>query len=329
MTIPAVFADAWILTGCTGSGKSAAALDLAEAVGAEIVALDSMTVYRGMDIGTAKPSLAERSRIPHHLIDVLDPWERGDVAWWLREAEAACASIVARGRRPLFVGGTPFYLKALTAGLFSAPPADPELRKALELEATDEAGKQALHARLAAVDPKTAARLHVNDIRRVIRALEVFTLTGVPISAQQTDWKNPHFGGDAAPAPASLPIVLLDWPRDVLNARIDARVDSMLESGWPAEAEALLHLPKPIGPEAGQALGYKALWAVARGEMTLADARLLIQTQTKQFAKRQRTWFRSLPNLRILGMADAPSVDKLLSEFTIGASFMPKLATDN
>ena len=315
MSTPTVFADAWILTGCTGAGKSSAALELAEAVGAEIVALDSMTVYRGMDIGTAKPTREERERIPHHLIDVLDPWERGDVAWWLRAAEAACAGIVARGKRPLFVGGTPFYLKALTAGLFAAPPADAELRRTLEAEAVDDAGKKSLHDRLAAVDAKTALRLHPNDVRRVVRALEIFTLTGRPISGQQTEWNQPNFGGEAAKSAAALPVVCLDWPRDILNARIDARIDAMLAAGWPAEAEGLLNLSHPVGPEAGQALGYKVLWSVLRGEMTLAAARVLIQTQSKQFAKRQRTWFRSLLNLRTLHVDAMPTLEVLRNAF--------------
>ena len=152
------FESALILTGPTACGKTALALDLAERIGAEIVAMDSMTCYRGMDIGTAKPTLEERTRVPHHLIDALDPWESATVAWWLQQAEAACADIVRRGKRPLFVGGTPFYLKSLLHGLFPGPPGDPELRKQLEAEAERD-GKDALHTKLGEVDAKTAARL--------------------------------------------------------------------------------------------------------------------------------------------------------------------------
>src|SRR5215468_10000536 len=186
------FANALILTGPTACGKTALALELAERIGGEIVALDSMTVYRGMDIGTAKPSAAERTRVPHHLIDVLDPWESLTVAWWLAQAETACAEIAARGKRPIFVGGTPFYLKALLHGLFDGPPSDAELRRSLEEEAERD-GVVALHARLATVDAKTAARLHPNDVRRVVRALEVHALTGKPISDWQQTWDTPAF----------------------------------------------------------------------------------------------------------------------------------------
>src|SRR3954447_3633902 len=157
--LPPPFADALVLTGPTGSGKTELALPLADRLGAEIVAVDSMTLYRGMDVGTAKPTPEERARAPHHLIDVLDPWESGTVAWWLDRAAEACHDITARGKRPLLVGGTPFYLKAVLYGLFDAPPVDPELRRALEAEA-ERVGPAAFHDRLRAVDPATAARLH-------------------------------------------------------------------------------------------------------------------------------------------------------------------------
>src|SRR5918995_1297132 len=149
---PAAFADALILTGPTGSGKSAVALELAERIGGEIGAMDSRTLYRGLDVGTAKPIAEERARVRHHLIDVLDPWESANVAWWLNRAAEACADIRARDKRPLFVGGTPFYLKAILCGLFDAPPADPDLRRQLEAEA-ERIGPPALHERLRAVDP--------------------------------------------------------------------------------------------------------------------------------------------------------------------------------
>src|SRR5262249_39671946 len=149
--------------------------------------MDSMALYRGMDIGTAKPRPAERDRVPHHLLDVLDPWESASVAWWLERAAAACRAIEGRGRRVLFVGGTPLYLQALPPGLFDGPPADPALRRQLK-DAAEQEGPASLHARLAAVDPCTAARLHVNDVRRVVRALEVWELTGRPLSAWQTQW---------------------------------------------------------------------------------------------------------------------------------------------
>ncbi|HEY2785714.1 MAG TPA: tRNA (adenosine(37)-N6)-dimethylallyltransferase MiaA [Fimbriiglobus sp.] len=277
------FADALVLTGPTGSGKTAVACELAPRLNAEIVALDSMTVYRGMDVGTAKPSKSERETVPHHLIDVLDPWESANVAWWLEKAEIACAEIRSRGRRPLFVGGTPFYLKALLCGLFPAPPVDPDLRTSLEAEAA-RIGNGAFHDKLAGVDPKAAARLHPNDVRRVVRALEVHALTGRPISEFQQTWDSP----------AAIPCVALDLPRDDLYARIDARVLAMLDGGWLDECRRLKSLPRPLGKEASQALGYRDLFDFVAGRIPWEETVATIQTHTRQFAKRQLTWFRSL-----------------------------------
>jgi tRNA dimethylallyltransferase len=291
------FDNALILTGPTACGKSALALELAERIGAEIVALDSITVYRGMDIGTAKPTRAERESVPHHLIDVLDPWESLTVAWWLERAEEACREIGARGKRPLFVGGTPFYLKALFHGLFAGPPADEELRRSLEAEAASD-GSAAIHARLAAVDPKTAARLHPNDVRRVVRALEVYTLTGIPISDWQQTWDTKSFADDAAPPPRLIPAVVLELPRELLYDHINERVDRMLAAGWLDEVRSLRELPRPLSREARQALGYRELLAFLEdGDSSWPDTAELIRTHTRQFAKRQLTWFRHMPQL--------------------------------
>jgi tRNA dimethylallyltransferase len=302
------FDHALVLTGPTACGKSALALDLAARLGGEVVALDSMTVYRGMDVGTAKPSPADRARVPHHLIDVLDPWESLTVAWWLARAEAACAAIAGRGKRPIFVGGTPFYLKALLHGLFDGPPGDAALRAALEAEAARD-GAAALHARLAAVDPKTAARLHPNDVRRVVRALEVHALTGEPISARQQTWDTPTFADASAAAPPAvrIPAAVLELPREVLYDRINRRVGAMLAAGWLDEVRRLCALPQPLSREARQALGYRELldWLDRGGDWDeTAD---LIRTHTRQFAKRQLTWFRHLPAL-VPVPADAPDV---------------------
>jgi tRNA dimethylallyltransferase len=282
--------DVFILTGPTGSGKSELGLALAERLEAEIVAMDSMTLYRGMDIGTAKPSVAERGRAPHHLIDVLEPWESASVAWWLGRALECCREIRGRGKRALFVGGTPLYLKALLRGLFEGPPANPELRRRLEQEA-ETLGKQALHERLARVDPATAARLHPNDQRRVIRALEVFESTGRPISDWQREWhrQTENDGGH---------VLWLDLPRADLYARIDARVQKMVEAGLVEEVRALRKLPQPLSKEASQALGYKEMFAHIDGQATLEETVQRIQTRTRNFAKRQITWFRHLPECR-------------------------------
>lgn len=301
------FENALILTGPTACGKTALALELAEYIGAEIVALDSMTVYRGMDIGTAKPTAAERARVPHHLIDVLDPWESLTVAWWLERAERVCRDINARGKRPLFVGGTPFYLKALLHGLFHGPPADENLRRKLEAEAASE-GAASLHARLTAVDPKTAARLHANDVRRVVRALEVHSLTGRPISEWQKSWDTPAFTDDSAeaPPPVRIPAVVLELPRDEIYRRIDQRVEAMLAAGWLDEVKKLLVLPRPLSREARQALGYRELLAFLEGTgPSWPETVELIRTHTRQFAKRQLTWFRHMPQL-VPVQIDAP-----------------------
>jgi tRNA dimethylallyltransferase len=315
---PETFGNVLILTGPTGSGKSLLALELAERLQAEIVCMDSMTLYRGMDVGTAKPTLAERRRVPHHLLDVLEPWESASVAWWLERAAACVRDIEGRGRRTLFVGGTPLYLKALLCGLFDGPPADEALRARLAEEAQRH-GKSALHERLARLDPASATRLHPNDLRRVIRALEVHELTGRPLSAWQTQWNaecgvrsadsrgGQPDGSEASPlaTPQSairnphFPRCLwLDRPRAELYRRIDARVEGMIAAGLVEEARALRRLDRRPSREACQALGYKELFEHLDGRLGLEEAVVRIQTRTRNFAKRQLTWFRHLPGCR-------------------------------
>ncbi|HVK10172.1 MAG TPA: tRNA (adenosine(37)-N6)-dimethylallyltransferase MiaA [Gemmataceae bacterium] len=288
MTSP--FTNSLILTGPTGSGKSALALELAPLLNAEIIAADSMTLYRGMDIGTAKPTAGDRARVPHHLIDVLDPWESATVAWWLDRATAAVRDIEARGKTALFVGGTPFYLKALLCGLFEAPPVDEGQRRRLEAEA-EAGGPHALHARLAAVDPASARRLHPNDVRRVVRALEVWHQTGRPISElQQQSWwdgREPRFRPGAC--------LCLTLPRDELYARIDQRVAAMFASGWINEVLSLRESVYPLSREAGMALGYREIGEYLEGRRSLSETVAEVQLRTRQFAKRQLTWFRGLP----------------------------------
>ncbi len=226
------------VTGPTASGKTAVGVALARALGAEVLALDSMTLYRGMDIGTAKPTVEERQGVPHHLIDVLDPWESASVAAYRAWAVAAVRQVEARGRLPLFVGGTPLYLKALLRGLFEGPSADREIRDALEREA-ERQGDAVLHARLAGIDPKAAARLHPNDRRRVIRALEVHAVTGRPLSDWQTEHDRPAIG---------VRVVALARPRPELHARIDRRVVRMFAEGLVEEVRALQAGPRPLAP---------------------------------------------------------------------------------
>lgn len=291
MIEPSIFANCRVLTGPTGSGKSALALELAAALNAEIVAMDSMTLYRGMDAGTAKPTSAERSLVRHHLIDVLDPWESGSVAWWLGAAAAAVRDIESRGRVALIVGGTPLYLKALLCGIFAGPGADLDLRQRLENEA-ERVGAPALHARLAAFDPDAGARIHPNDLRRIVRALEIRERTGESISEMQQQWKaNGGQGPD---------VVCLDLPRAELYDRINRRVTAMLDQGWVDEARTLRDSPRPPGRVASAAVGYRDLWAYLDGMTDWPATVARIQQRTRQYAKRQLTWFRHLPECQFV-----------------------------
>jgi tRNA dimethylallyltransferase len=299
--LPPPFSRALVLTGPTGSGKSSLALELAPRLNAEIVAMDSMTLYRGMDIGTAKPTPQDRERVPHHLLDMLDPWQSASVAWWLDKAARCVEDIEARGKRPLFVGGTPLYLKALLFGLFEGPPADIALRRRLTEEARSEGG-DTLHRRLAQIDPAAAARLHPNDTRRIIRALEVWELTGAPISQWQRQWpvvgrqSSGDSGQDSALVEGTVPAILcLDRPRPELYGRINRRVEEMFAAGLVEEARSLRAAPRGLSDQAAQALGYKEVLAHLDAKADLAQTVALVQTRTRNFAKRQLTWFRRLP----------------------------------
>lgn len=292
------------LCGPTASGKTAVSLALAEKLNAEIIALDSMTLYRGMDIGTAKPSLDEQARIPHHLIDIATPDEEFSLAQYLAAAESACREIVARGRRPLFVGGTGLYLRGVLRGVFEGPAADWDLRRELEAKG-DRDGHESLHRELQQVDPTTAARLHPNDVRRVIRAIEVFRLTGRPLSAMHEqrprplEERTPH-------------VYWLSPQRDWLYERINRRVVQMFDEGLLAEIQKLLQSPKPLSHTARQALGYKEVLDRLQSGETLTESDLrevieLIQVRTRQFAKRQHTWFRNLEECVTISIGDEPS----------------------
>jgi tRNA dimethylallyltransferase len=271
-----------VILGPTASGKSALAEAVAAAVGGEILSVDSMQVYRGMDVGTAKPTPAERARVRYHGIDLVDPDQTFTTARFVAGADATIAAATA----PLVAtGGTPLYYKALFEGLFDGPPADPTVRQRLQAEPAD-----ALHRRLSQVDPTAAARIHANDLKRVVRALEVFELTGRPISSFQTDWADPQprhpakwFG--------------LAWDKDVLNRRINARVKTMLAAGWIDEVRGLLDRFGDLSPTAGEATGYRELIDHLRGRRSLDDAAEAIKIATRQLARRQMKWFRRFPQV--------------------------------
>ncbi len=264
--------------------------------------MDSMAVYRGMDIGTAKPSAAERQQVPHHLIDIVEPDCDFSLADYLAAAQAAVTQLNLRGQTPLFVGGTPLYLKALLRGLFSGPAADWDLRRRYEKLAADH-GSQALHHQLAQIDPVSAARLHPNDARRLIRALEVYELTGTPISAQQQQFDRPL-------AREACRVFCLQWERAELHARIDARVDAMFQTGLVEEVRNLL-AAGALSHTASQALGYREVIEHLAGSRDLVETIGLIKQRTRQFAKRQETWFRSLAECRIVPMRSGLDVEAI------------------
>lgn len=283
---PESLKQCWFLGGPTAVGKSAVALELAGRLDGEIVALDSMTLYRGMDIGTAKPAAEERESVPHHLFDILDPWQEFSVAEYHQEADRVIQELLSRRKTPLFVGGTGLYLRSLLRGVFEGPPAVPELREEYKRIVTEQ-GEGALHERLAQVDPVSAAKLHPNDSRRVIRALEVFESTGRPLSDQQQE---PPLPEDQRPPH----VYWLSPPRDWLYDRINRRVDQMMETGLLEEVRRLSELPQGVSQTARQALGYKELFDYLEGTISLDTAVEVIQTRTRQFAKRQHTWYRNL-----------------------------------
>jgi tRNA dimethylallyltransferase len=303
MTHDDYFLPHWFLTGPTASGKSAVGLELAQLLDAEIVSLDSMAVFRGMNIGTAKPSAAEQQAVPHHLIDLVDPWQDFSLADYLHHARQACEQILARGKRVLFVGGTPLYLKALLRGVFAGPAADWPLRQRWQ-QFAETYGNAALHAELAKVDPLSAARLASADVRRIVRALEVFEKTGQSITQLQQQFDRAH------PAEACR-VFVLDWPRELLAERINQRVDAMLTGGWLDEVRTLISLDHPLSRTARQAVGYCELADHLAGKMPLDSAVESIKGRTRQFAKRQRTWFRSLSECRFVPMHLSTPMDRL------------------
>jgi len=286
--------DCWYLTGPTAAGKSAAGVELALRIGAEIVSMDSMALYRHMDIGTAKPSDQERRRVPHHLIDVIDPYEEYSLAQYIEAAHRCVEDIIGRGKKALFVGGTPLYLKGLLRGIFQGPAADWAFRRQLQEEAQSQ-DPIWLYRRLQEVDAASAAKLHPNDTRRLIRALEIFHLTGRPISEFQKQF-------DVGVPADRCRVFVLDWPRDELRARIDCRVGEMFANGLIDEVQALLADPQPPGKTARQAVGYREAIEHLEGRRNLAETVELVRLHTRQLAKRQNTWFRSLSECRFVSL---------------------------
>ena len=284
------------ILGCTACGKASVGQEVARRIGAQIVSVDSMKIYRRMDIGTAKPSPAVREEIPHHCVDVVAPADGFSVADYVQHADAAIHAIRAAGAPPLAVGGTSLYIKALSEGLFEGPSADPDVRQALKARAAAE-GPAALHQELAIVDPEAASRIHPNDERRIVRALEVHQLTGQPISQLQAQW-------DQGDLRYECTFIGLRRDKDDLNRRINARVRRMVEAGLTAEVEALLAEPGGLSRQAAAAVGYAELINYLRGEWTLEHAVERIKINTRHLAKNQRTWQRRFTDIHWFDVAE-------------------------
>ncbi len=282
--------DCWYLTGPTAAGKTSVGIEMARQLNADIISLDSMAVYRGMDIGTAKPTPEQLRQIPHHLIDVLEPTQEFSVSNYVEAAHTLIRQIRRQGREVLFVGGTPMYLKAMLRGIYQGPPADWDFRTQVEAEAR-RVGIEALHERLRQVDPLSAEKLHQNDVRRIIRALEVYKITGEPISHQQLQFD------EGTPA-LRCRVFCLGWARASLHERIDARVKWMFDAGLVDEVRGLLQRYGQLGRTASQAVGYRESIELLRGRCLWSEAMRRVQVRTHQFARRQETWFRSLSECR-------------------------------
>jgi tRNA dimethylallyltransferase len=296
-----------VICGPTAVGKTAIGIKLARALGGEIISADSMQVYRYMDIGTAKPSIAEQSEVRHHLIDVVNPDQPFDAATYATLGRDALAEVIRSGQTPVVVGGSGLYIKALLRGLFRSDGRDPVLRQRLRAE-LQAVGAAAMHARLRQCDPASAARLHPNDAVRILRAIEVFEVTGQPISHHQDE----HGFTDT---PFRALMIGLALERGALYRRIDRRVDAMLEAGL--EREVRMLLDRGYGPElkSMQSIGYSHMAAFIIGAINLEECLRTLKRDTRRFAKRQMTWFRSYPEIHWTSAEHPEDLLKLAEDF--------------
>lgn len=289
-----------ILLGPTASGKTDIAVAWAERLGGEIISADSVQVYRYMNIGTAKPSLELRRRLPHHLVDIIDPDESYSAAQFEHHASAAVRDIRRRGKVPLVVGGTGLYIRALTSGLFKGPAGDPSLRRRFQQDA-QACGTEALHLALRKVDPKAASRIHPNDLFRIIRALEVFHLTGVPISRHQEQHRFARKRYRAL-------CLGLAVDRHKLYRRIDARVNDMVAQGIALEVEGLLARGYGLNLPAMRAIGYRHMGSYLQGRCKEEEAIIMMKRDTRHYARRQVTWFRGMPETKWFTPDETPRI---------------------
>ncbi len=299
-----------VLTGPTASGKSALSIPLAEALNGEVVCMDSMQVYKGMDIGTAKPDKDEQQQVKHHLLDIIEPGEPFSVAEYARLAEDAIKDIHARGKLPIFCGGTGLYLRAISGGMdFGGTQADETIRARYQALAQEQ-GNEAVHRVLMEKDKKSAESLHPNNLRRVIRALEVVEITGRPLSEQTRV--------DKPPLLYDLTAYALLWPRETLYERINTRVDRMMEMGLVDEVKALMDKGVPLDSLSMQGLGYKELVPCLNGLADLEEALETLKRRTRNYAKRQMTWFKAEKAVKWLNGQDgtARNVDTIIKEMS-------------
>jgi tRNA dimethylallyltransferase len=292
-----------LIMGCTASGKSKLAFELARRLQGEILSIDSMKVYRRMDIGTAKPSPAAREAIRHHLMDIVEPSESFSLGRYVELADEAIRQMEEADIPIIAAGGTAMYIRGLLEGVFDGPPADPELREKLNREAQNET-LESLHKRLAGVDPVTAQRVHPNDQKRIIRALEVYELTGKPISSFQQQFRSGNYRHDWK-------LIYLYRDKEEGNHRINMRVKRMIEEGLVEEVKSLLSEPAGLSPQASQAVGYAEIIEYLRRKCKLDEAIEKIKINTRRFAKSQRTWFRSFTGINRFDVGQEVDVTSL------------------
>ena len=293
--------------GCTACGKGKLAFELARRVGGHILSVDSMKVYRRMDIGTAKPDSAVREAVRHYMIDIVEPYDESfSLGRFVELAEQAITEAQKQQRPIIAVGGTALYIRGLLEGVFDGPSSDPDIRDRLKQEA-DDAGLAALHKRLCRVDPDASRRIHPNDAKRIIRALEVYELTGKPISSFQQQFRSGRYK-------YNWHLIGLRRDKEENNHRINQRVKRMIELGLVDEVKSLLAEPKGLSPQAAQAVGYAEIIDHLKGKMSLADAVEKIKINTRRFAKSQRTWFRSFNDVHWLDIKPDETAEEIADQ---------------
>jgi tRNA dimethylallyltransferase len=303
-----------LIVGCTATGKGRIAFELARRVGGQILSIDSMKVYRRMDIGTAKPNCERRQIVKHHLIDIVEPSEPFSVGRYVELADQTITELQNQPRPIIAVGGTAMYIRALIEGIFEGPVADPKIRQRLKEEAATQSGRESLHARLCQVDPEAGQRIHGNDLKRIVRALEVYELTGKPISSFHTHFRTGQYRHNWQ-------FIGLRRDKEEAARRINKRVKTMIEMGLVEEVKSLLAEPKGLSKQAAQAVGYAEIIEHLQGKIELNDAMEKIKINTRRLAKAQRTWFRSFQHVHWFDVMpdDTPDevVDKIMHDMPL------------